>query len=140
MSAHCISSWDWFTFCWVPVIPLGKKHKYVKSDTGLVADIGLTENSLPAPSAGSVKVFKIDRMYSLKKAAEVRCSILHSKEAEAPRDGVAGSPLTRIPGNRSTSDIIQKVLAFDGSTNIGGQVHRAGFISLESGQQATASM
>ncbi|ETN46855.1 uncharacterized protein HMPREF1541_01044 [Cyphellophora europaea CBS 101466] len=26
-SAHCISSWEWFTFCWIPVIPLGKKHK-----------------------------------------------------------------------------------------------------------------
>ncbi|EXJ95105.1 hypothetical protein A1O1_00224 [Capronia coronata CBS 617.96] len=26
-SAHPISSWDWFTFCFVPVIPLGSKHK-----------------------------------------------------------------------------------------------------------------
>ncbi|KAJ9504149.1 hypothetical protein H2202_000205 [Exophiala xenobiotica] len=26
-SAHPIQSWDWFTFCFVPVIPLGGKHK-----------------------------------------------------------------------------------------------------------------
>ncbi|KAJ4554429.1 hypothetical protein HRR78_002833, partial [Exophiala dermatitidis] len=28
-SAHPISSWDWFTFCFVPVLPLGSKHKDV---------------------------------------------------------------------------------------------------------------
>ncbi|KEF53247.1 uncharacterized protein A1O9_10695, partial [Exophiala aquamarina CBS 119918] len=28
-AAHPIQSWDWFTFCWVPVIPLGSKHKDV---------------------------------------------------------------------------------------------------------------
>lgn len=28
-SAHPIQSWDWFTFCWVPVIPLGGKHQDV---------------------------------------------------------------------------------------------------------------
>ncbi|KIW18842.1 hypothetical protein PV08_03131 [Exophiala spinifera] len=26
-SAHPIQSWDWFTFCFVPVIPLGSKHQ-----------------------------------------------------------------------------------------------------------------
>jgi hypothetical protein len=30
-SAHPISSWDWFTFCWIPIIPLGSKHQDVGS-------------------------------------------------------------------------------------------------------------
>ncbi|RMZ78374.1 hypothetical protein DV738_g3948, partial [Chaetothyriales sp. CBS 135597] len=28
-SAHCISSWEWFTICWIPVIPLGGKHQEI---------------------------------------------------------------------------------------------------------------
>lgn len=28
-SAHPIQSWNWFTFCWVPIIPLGGKNKDV---------------------------------------------------------------------------------------------------------------
>ncbi|KPI42825.1 uncharacterized protein AB675_2018 [Cyphellophora attinorum] len=32
-SAHPISSWEWFTFCWIPVIPLGGKHKDTKEKT-----------------------------------------------------------------------------------------------------------
>jgi hypothetical protein len=32
-SAHPIQSWDWFTFCFVPIIPLGGKHR----DVGLPA-------------------------------------------------------------------------------------------------------
>jgi hypothetical protein len=34
-SAHCISSWEWFTFCWIPVIPLGGKHKDVRFSLSL---------------------------------------------------------------------------------------------------------
>ncbi|KAJ9616817.1 hypothetical protein H2200_000536 [Cladophialophora chaetospira] len=26
-AAHPIQTWDWFTFCFIPVIPLGGKHK-----------------------------------------------------------------------------------------------------------------
>ncbi|OQU98818.1 hypothetical protein CLAIMM_04545 isoform 1 [Cladophialophora immunda] len=32
-SAHPIQSWDWFTFCFVPVIPLGGRHQEVRSTT-----------------------------------------------------------------------------------------------------------
>jgi hypothetical protein len=30
-SAHVIQSWDWFTFCWIPIIPLGGKHRDVSA-------------------------------------------------------------------------------------------------------------
>ncbi|KAK5208124.1 hypothetical protein LTR99_005921 [Exophiala xenobiotica] len=36
-SAHPIQSWDWFTFCFVPVIPLGGKHKDSQQGQGPTA-------------------------------------------------------------------------------------------------------
>ncbi|EXJ90091.1 hypothetical protein A1O3_03160 [Capronia epimyces CBS 606.96] len=68
-SAHPISSWEWFTFCFIPVIPLGSKHKDVGPLLQRVVLVHAeTSRSLLAQSAGFAKIYGIDRMSSRNKA------------------------------------------------------------------------
>ena len=79
-----ISSWEWFTFCWVPVIPLGKKHK----------DVSCTNAGLLCKRADSYRLHA--RYADLDKICEIDPTFSHSKageEAQCHRRVVKARPL-----------------------------------------------
>ncbi|KAK4941044.1 hypothetical protein LTR10_018965 [Elasticomyces elasticus] len=69
-SAHPISTWDWFTFCWVPVIPLGGKHQ-----DRIVLCVSDVDRRLPARYAVFARTLGIGQTYYHNKVKGRRCSL-----------------------------------------------------------------